>query len=243
VTDPLGIDVRGGCGPSGSPRMARRLFDASVAAVGLLLVSLPLALAAAAVKFTSPGPVLYRQVRIGRHGRPFHLYKLRTMHAGATGAHITVATDARVTPVGRVLRRFKIDELPQLWNILKNDMGLIGPRPEVPRFVDRYSPEQRRILEALPGLASHAQLVFPHEADLLDGSADPEETYATELMPRKIAIDLAYECCRSFWTDLALMAEIGLSVAGVRCRMDRELRMDGTGAIAAAASRGGPRNS
>ena len=211
----------------------RRLLDVTVSTIGLVLLAAPLACAAAAVKLTSRGPALYRQLRIGRYGRPFDLYKLRTMRVDSGGAHITVASDNRVTRVGRVLRRLKLDEVPQLWNVLKGDMALIGPRPETPRFVQRYTADQRRILDAIPGIASRSQLVYAHEAALLDGCADPEETYATELMPRKIAVDLAYECCRTLRTDLALMGEVGLLIAGFRYRTDRHLRLD-TGPTGAA---------
>jgi lipopolysaccharide/colanic/teichoic acid biosynthesis glycosyltransferase len=196
--------------------MIRRWFDIAAASAALALVGVPLALAAIAVKTTSRGPAFFVQERIGRFGRPFRLYKLRTMHAANTGALVTVSTDCRVTPVGRVLRRFKIDELPQLWNVLKGDMALIGPRPEVARFVTRYTPEQRQILETKPGLASRAQLVYPHEADLLAHAPDPDEAYATELMPKKIAVDLAYERSRNFATDLALIVDVALLIAGVR---------------------------
>jgi lipopolysaccharide/colanic/teichoic acid biosynthesis glycosyltransferase len=205
--------------------MTPRLLDRSLALAGLLVASVPLTLAAAAIKLTSRGPVFYRQERIGRYGHPFRLYKLRTMYTGTAGARVTVAQDVRVTPLGRVLRRTKLDEIPQLWNIVRGDMAVIGPRPEVERFVRRYTADERRILTAMPGLASRAQVVYPHEADLLRESADPEEDYATKLMPEKIAVDLAYEGCRTIWTDLALMAELALMVAGVRWRIDRELRI------------------
>jgi lipopolysaccharide/colanic/teichoic acid biosynthesis glycosyltransferase len=214
--------------------MKRHLPDRVVAAAGLAALSLPLALAAAAVKATSAGPVFYRQPRIGRDGRPFDLVKFRTMRAGAAGAQITVAADSRVTPVGRVLRRLKIDELPQLWNVLKGDMALIGPRPEVPRFVAHYTAEQRAILRAMPGLASRAQLVYPHEADLLLTADDPEHTYVTQLMPKKIAVDLEYERRRTVWTDLGLIAELVLLVAGVRLRADHSVRISSSRPLAVA---------
>src|SRR4051812_26245679 len=126
--------------------MGPRLFDRALAAGALLVLSVPLAVVAALIKATSAGPAIYRQERIGRDGRPFNLYKLRTMRCDVAGASVTIATDSRVTPLGRILRRLKIDELPQLWNIVKGDMAVIGPRPEVRRFVQRYSVEERRIL-------------------------------------------------------------------------------------------------
>ena len=203
----------------------RRVVDAAIAAIGLLLLAVPLALAAALVKLTSRGPVLYRQQRIGHGGRPFSLYKLRTMRIGAGGTQVTITDDARITTVGRLLRRFKIDELPQLWNIVKGEMALIGPRPEVERFVARYDTEQRRILSTTPGLAGRAQLVYPHEADFLRDAFDPEEAYVAELMPKKIAVDLEYERRRTLWTDLVLVFDIALLVAGVRRGVAQDIQV------------------
>jgi lipopolysaccharide/colanic/teichoic acid biosynthesis glycosyltransferase len=200
--------------------MIRRALDLILAAIALALLSVLLALAAVAVKMSSRGPVLYRQERIGRGGRPFLLYKLRTMRDDAGGGQITVTGDARVTAVGRVLRRLKLDEVPQLLNVIAGDMSIIGPRPEVARFVRYYSDEQRRILQYTPGLAGRAQLVYPHESDLLSRSPAPEQTYVAELMPKKIAVDLAYEQRRTLWTDLALMGEVLLLVAGKSYRVD-----------------------
>jgi lipopolysaccharide/colanic/teichoic acid biosynthesis glycosyltransferase len=201
--------------------MIRRMLDLVLSAGALAALSVPLALAALAIKLSSRGPVLYRQQRIGRGGRPFVLYKLRTMRDGAGGGQVTVAQDARVTGVGRLLRRLKLDEVPQLFNVLAGQMSIIGPRPEVARFVRHYSADERRILEYTPGLASRAQLVYPHESLWLSVSDAPEQIYVTQLMPKKIAVDLAYEARRTIWTDLALMGEILLLVAGKSYRVDR----------------------
>jgi len=132
-----------------------------------------------------------------------------------------VKGDPRITRIGHGLRRYKLDELPQLWNILCGDMSIVGPRPEVERLVRHYSPEQRRILQQTPGLASLSQLVYPYEADLLRGYADPEEVYIRHLMPRKIAMDLHYETIRTFWSDIRLLGEIALlSLMGKSYRID-----------------------
>lgn len=197
----------------------KRVFDLAVSTVSLSLLAIPLALVALLIKLTSPGPVIFRQERSGQNGRPFCLYKFRTMRQ-AKGAHVTVGGDPRITPLGRVLRRWKIDELPQLWNVLRGDMSIVGPRPEVEKFVRHYTAEQRKILEIKPGLAGFTQLVYPHEAELLRVCPDPEDAYEKELLPKKIAVDLEYEGRRSFWSDLALFAEIILLSLGKSYRID-----------------------
>jgi lipopolysaccharide/colanic/teichoic acid biosynthesis glycosyltransferase len=191
----------------------KRSFDILFSLVGLSLLALPFAVIGLAIKLFSSGPVFYRQQRIGRGGKPFRLYKFRTMYVGEGGSLITVEGDSRITPAGRVLRRWKLDELPQLWNVLLGDMGIIGPRPEAERLVRQYTPEQHRILDITPGLAGMSQLVYPHEADLLRGCRDPEEVYVKVLMPRKIAVDLEYERTRTFLTDLRLLGRLLLLIA------------------------------
>jgi len=207
--------------------MMRRAVDGTVAAAGLALAAVPLAISMAAIRATSRGPVLYRQTRIGRKGRPFCLYKLRTMRitTSASGPQVTTAADGRISRVGRVLRQAKLDELPQLWNVLCGDMGIIGPRPEVPRFVARYTDAERAILEAQPGLASLAQLVYPHEGDLLRDQVDPEEAYVRYLLPAKLAVDLEYERTRTWRSDARLIVEMILMIVGLRLRVDRAIRV------------------
>lgn len=206
--------------------MLKRCFDIVVSGSGLALLALPFAIIALAIKAFSPGPVWYRQRRIGRGGQPFRLYKFRTMHVGEGRSLITVEGDPRVTSVGRVLRRWKLDELPQLWNVLRGDMSVVGPRPEVEKFVRLYTPEQRRLLDQTPGLAGLSQLVYPHEADLLRGSPDPEEVYVRDLMPRKLAVDLEYGRRRTFCSDLRLLGELALLVLLHKSsRIDRNFRI------------------
>jgi lipopolysaccharide/colanic/teichoic acid biosynthesis glycosyltransferase len=201
-----------------------RLFDIMVSAVGLGLLAIPFLFIALAIKLTSPGPVIYRQRRVGRYGRVFWLYKLRTMDQRPGGPEITMEQDPRVTPIGRVLRRWKIDELPQLWNVLRGDMSVIGPRPEVERFVRYYNAEQRRVLEQTPGLAGLSQLVYPHEAELLQAYPhNVEEVYVRYLLPKKVAVDLEYGKVRTFWSDLRLLSELALLIAGKSYRSDRTL--------------------
>jgi lipopolysaccharide/colanic/teichoic acid biosynthesis glycosyltransferase len=202
-------------------QFVKRCFDVVVAGIALLVLFVPLLLVAVLVKVTSRGPVLYRQQRVGRGGRLFWLYKFRTMRPGDSGPQVTADGDARVTPIGRLLRRSKIDELPQLWNVVRGDMSVIGPRPEVPRFVQHYTPEERCLLEQTPGLAGLSVLVYAHEPELLKGCTDPEEVYRNLLMPRKLAVDLEYERRRTFWSDLRLCGAVVLAVLGRNPRLDR----------------------
>jgi lipopolysaccharide/colanic/teichoic acid biosynthesis glycosyltransferase len=168
----------------------RRLLDSTVAAIGLLLLS-PLLLAlAVAIRTTSSGPVLYRQVRLGLLGHPFRIYKFRSMVSDADrlGGSLTVGGDARITPVGRFLRRHKLDELPQLLNVLKGDMALVGPRPEVPRFARLYPDTYRRILQVRPGITHRASLAFRNEEQLLARADDPDRLYVERVMPYKMML-------------------------------------------------------
>lgn len=182
-----------------------RVIDVLGAAFGLIVLSPLLAAIAVVVKLTSAGPVFYGATRIGRDGRPFKLWKFRSMRVGADrGAAVTTANDSRVTRVGRLLRRYKVDELPQLWNVVTGDMALVGPRPEAPKYVEMYTPEQRAILNVRPGITSAASLQFRNEEALLTGD-DWEERYVREVFPAKLRIDLEYIRRRTVASDLALI--------------------------------------
>ena len=194
----------------------RRAVDVAVAATALVLLAAPLALVALMVKLSSPGPLLFRQRRVGRDGSLFWLYKLRSMRVAQTGPAVTSADDPRITRLGRFLRRWKIDELPQFWNVLRGDLSLVGPRPEVETFVNGYTPAQRRILQATPGLAGMAQLMYAHEPELLQNHPDPERAYVEHLLPRKIAVDLTYERTRTCASDVRLIVELLLAIGGRR---------------------------
>jgi lipopolysaccharide/colanic/teichoic acid biosynthesis glycosyltransferase len=193
--------------------MLNRVFDIFVSSIFICVLAVPLALIALAIKIFEGGPVFYRQIRIGRNGKPFWFYKFRTMKISVGGSLVTTKGDPRVTRIGQVLRRWKLDELPQLWNILRGDMGIVGPRPEAERLVRRYNRDQQKILKITPGLAGMSQLVYPQEAELLREYADPEEFYVRELMPRKIAVDLEYQRTRTFLTDLRLLGKLVLLIA------------------------------
>lgn len=187
--------------------MIRDAFDRSVAAVALFVLSPLLLLIALLVKVTSPGPVIFRQVRVGRHGELFRICKFRTMtHTGSTGsAEVSPTGDPRVTRVGRVLRARYLDELPQLFNVLWGDMGLVGPRPETPEFVALYSADERRVLSVRPGLAGPSTLGFMDEADRLAGHEDPAAHYRDVLLHERVRLDLSYLEHRSFGYDLRLL--------------------------------------
>ena len=185
-----------------------RLLDLSISLLGLILLS-PLLLAVAVlVKCSSPGPVLYRARRVGKDGRLFDVYKFRTMvmDAAERGPRVTGSGDTRVTRTGRFLRRTKLDELPQLFNTLKGDMSLVGPRPEDPGYVKSYSVEQLQVLRVKPGITSPATVLHRHEEQMLTG-ADWEETYRREILPAKLQIELNYLAGRTFSKDLLILAQ------------------------------------
>ncbi|MBK9701469.1 MAG: sugar transferase [Flavobacteriales bacterium] len=183
----------------------KRTFDILFASTALVLLLPLLVLFALAVTITSPGGAFFRQVRVGRHGRPFRLLKFRSMRPGseALGQLTIGGRDPRITGVGRFLRSTKLDELPQLWNVLKGDMSVVGPRPEVPRYVALYTAEQQVVLSVRPGITGMASLDYVDENELLARSTDPERTYVEEVMPVKLALDLRYVRDRSFALDLS----------------------------------------
>lgn len=188
--------------------MAKRLFDVLAAAIGLALLALPGLVLALMIKLDSPGPVFFRQERVGRHGRTFRIHKFRTMRVDAERqGQLTVGEDARVTRTGRWLRAHRLDELPQLIDVLRGDMSLVGPRPEVPRYVALYPPALReRVLAVRPGITDPASLAFRGEASQLAAAADPEREYVEVILPRKLALAADYAARASLWTDLGVVA-------------------------------------
>ena len=196
--------------------MAKRLFDVVAAAVALVVFAPVLAFAAIGIRLASPGPVLFRARRAGRGGRPFTMYKLRTMHVAAPGGPITAADDPRVFRFGRLLRRTKIDELPQLLNVLRGDMAVVGPRPEELAIVERYyTPVHHLTLRVRPGLASPGSLYQYTHGDALLAGGDPEERYVTRVLPVKLALELAYVRRASLAYDCAIIARTIWVIAGI----------------------------
>jgi lipopolysaccharide/colanic/teichoic acid biosynthesis glycosyltransferase len=185
--------------------LAIRLFDLSVCLL-VLPLALPLgAIIALLIYIDSPGAVLYRSTRIGRDGHPFQMLKFRKMRHAATGGPLTLTDDERFTPIGSFLALTKLDELPQLWNVIRGEMHLVGPRPEVPEFVARYPHEYREILCALPGITGPAAVEYASESHLLAVQRDPMGYYTEQIMPRKLEIDLHYIRNRTLASDVVLL--------------------------------------
>src|SRR5262249_33008311 len=176
-----------------------------------------LVLACVLIKLSSRGPAFYRGERIGRDGRPFRILKLRTMvaDAEALAGSSTAADDRRITWVGRIMRQAKLDELPQLINVLRGDMSLVGPRPQVRWGVDLYSDEERALLTVRPGITDYASIVFRNEAEILKGSADPDSDYLKLIAPEKIRLGLVYVRSHTVWTDLKIIVSTIGALVGV----------------------------
>lgn len=188
-------------------RFGKRLLDVIAAGLGLVIVCPLLAIIAVVVKLTSPGPVLFRQQRVGRGGVPFNILKFRTMCDGAehAGPGITSAGDPRITRVGALLRRSKLDEFPQLWNVLRGDMSLVGPRPELPAYVASYTPQQRQVLDLRPGITDPATLEYHDEEAVLARDPDPDRLYREIVLPHKLALSLRYRKRVTLATDVQLL--------------------------------------
>lgn len=202
--------------------LAKRLLDLSVA-IPLLVVVMPLmVLLAVAIKFDSSGPVFYRCRRVGFAGREFAMLKFRKMHHDAAGSALTSSSDARFTRIGSFLARTKLDELPQLWNVIRGSMSLVGPRPEDPHFVALYREQYAEILRVKPGITGLSQLAFARESRLLDGP-DPEERYVEWLLPQKAGLDRLYVAARSISMDLRVLLWTFVTVAfGVEVSVNRQ---------------------
>lgn len=206
--------------------MIKRLFDLLAAGAGLLILWPVLLVIAVLIKLDSPGPVFFRQVRVGRHGEPFRLFKFRTMTVAGEGQgpEITIGEDARITRIGSVLRRYKLDELPQLIDVVRGTMSLVGPRPEVPRYVDQYPPDQRvHVLSVRPGITDFASLKYRNESDLLAQAADAEREYVEVIMPEKLRVAGNYIAHASLRSDLRLL---GLTVRTVFSPFDPVRHVD-----------------
>jgi lipopolysaccharide/colanic/teichoic acid biosynthesis glycosyltransferase len=189
--------------------MMKRTFDILVSAAGLVLLSPVLLIVALLIKADSAGPVFFLQERMGRRFQPFHIFKFRTMvpEAPCLGKLITAGEDPRITRVGRILRLTKIDELPQLLNVLKGDMSLVGPRPEVRQYVELFRPDYEEILQVSPGITDLASVHYRHESEILGQAENPEERYVKEILPAKIKLAKEYLRRSSFWFDAGLILQ------------------------------------
>lgn len=185
----------------------KRLFDIIASGVGLIVLSPLFAVLAVWIKVDSKGPVFYRQTRVGRNNRDFRLYKFRSMRPDSDklGLITVGGHDPRVTRSGYYIRKYKLDEFPQLINVFIGDMSLVGPRPEVRKYVDMYTPEQMRVLSVRPGITSLASIRYRNENDILAAAEDPDLCYIEKVMPDKIAIDLEYVNKAGLWTDVKLI--------------------------------------
>jgi lipopolysaccharide/colanic/teichoic acid biosynthesis glycosyltransferase len=190
-----------------NPSTIQQIVERCVALLLLLLVSPLLLLISAAVFIESGRPIFFKQTRVGRYGQPFRLWKFRTMRTDVAGPAITLSGDSRTTRVGRFLRKYKLDELPQLWNVVRAGMNFVGPRPEVPKFVDLSDPGWRSAMQVRPGITSPASIAYRNEESLLVGMSDPVRYYVDTVVPSKLAIDLAYLENRSFLTDFGVIAK------------------------------------
>ena len=185
----------------------KRALDLAVSVPALIALSPALLVIAALVKAGGPGPVFYAQERVGRRGRPFRLYKFRTMvtDADKSGPAVTSSGDARITPLGRTLRKWKLDELPQLWNVARGDMSLVGPRPEVRKYTDIFRDDYSEILEISPGITDYAALEYRDEEEVLARYPDAEEAYTSVVLPEKIALYRQYLRDMGFRSDLKII--------------------------------------
>jgi lipopolysaccharide/colanic/teichoic acid biosynthesis glycosyltransferase len=192
----------------------KRLFDLAVSAIALVVLSPLLAVLALLIKRHDGGPVLYAGRRVGKDGKPFGMYKFRSMvlNADRIGGSSTPDDDPRITPIGRFLRRSKLDELPQLLNVLPGEMSIVGPRPQVQWAVDLYTPEQREVLTVPPGITDYASVRFPNEGEILKGSTDPDRDYMEKIHPEKMRLSLEYVRNRSLLTDLKVILQTSLAI-------------------------------
>lgn len=208
------------------------LLQRAVGLAGAVLTLPAVAILGAAIRLDSRGPAIYSDVRIGEGGRPFRCHKLRTMRrAPDIDSAVAMAQDPRVTRIGRVLRRFRLDELPQLWNVARGEMRLVGPRPESPRFVDLSDPSHRAVFMARPGITGLAQLAFADEAASI-GREDPEGDYRLRVLPAKIQVDLVYLRHRSLRLDLWILAQTPRALLGRPIRLPEPLRSEVDGLVA-----------
>jgi lipopolysaccharide/colanic/teichoic acid biosynthesis glycosyltransferase len=196
--------------------MTKRLLDILFCLPMCIVLSPLFLLIALFIKLGSKGPVFYLQERIGINSTPFNIFKFRTMHLDADkkGLLTVGGRDPRVTPVGYFLRKYKLDELPQLFNVVLGEMSLVGPRPEVKRYVDMYSVEQRKVLEVKPGITDYASIEYSNENELLGKADDPEKMYVEEIMPAKLKLNLRYVQEKSFFVDLKIIIRTAMKIFG-----------------------------
>jgi len=188
-------------------KFSKRAFDVTASLFGIICLLWLFVIVAIAIKTTSKGPIIFKQERVGLKGKTFKIWKFRSMvtHAEKKGLQITSKDDARITGVGKFIRKYKIDELAQLFNVLFGQMSFVGPRPEVPKYVALYNNEQRKVLSVKPGITDLASIKYCNENDLLNSAEDPEKIYIETIMPAKLSLNLEYIDKASFWYDIGLI--------------------------------------
>ena len=196
--------------------MLKRIFDVVVAVLLLMVMALPMAILAIAIKIDSEGPVFYRQVRVTSYGKTFRIHKFRTMvsNADKIGSAVTVSNDCRVTRMGKLLRKVRLDELPQLVDVLRGDMSFVGTRPEVLKYVERYKPEYYATLLLPAGITSEASILYKDEERLLNSADDVDKVYIEDVLPGKMAFNLKSIKSYSFWGDIKIMLRTVFAVCG-----------------------------
>lgn len=192
----------------------KRIFDIVASFFGLTFLLIPFILVAIGIKVTSKGPVFFRQVRVGKNGKEFRIFKFRTMVVDAEqkGLQITVGQDSRITKIGHILRKTKMDELPQLINVFIGQMSFVGPRPEVPHYVEMYNEYQRNVLRIKPGITELSSIIYRNENEVLDASDNPEQTYINEIMPKKIEINMEYIQKMNVFYDIGLILKTFIAI-------------------------------
>ena len=187
----------------------KRLFDIISSLFGLIFFAPLMLVVVIIIKLTSKGPVVYKQVRTGLHKKAFYVYKFRTMvnQADKMGTSVTTGADPRITPIGRILRKTKFDELPQLFNVLRGDMSFVGPRPDVPEITSEYTPQMQRIFSVRPGITSVATLHFRDEEDMLAKVSDPDKFYEEVVVPLKVELTMEHARKNSFWFDMKILLQ------------------------------------
>ena len=194
----------------------KRVFDIIASFCGIIILFPLIIIVSILIKITSKGPVLFKQIRVTKNGKLFKIYKFRTMKENSEGnKQITVGKDNRITGIGHILRKTKLDELPQLFNVLKGEMSLVGPRPEVPKYVELYTDEQREILKVPAGITDYASIYFSNESELLGEVEDPEEFYIKKIMPYKIELNKKYINEIGIMTDIKIIILTILKILGL----------------------------
>ena len=200
----------------------KRCFDLFFSILGVLILLPLIIVVSILIKLTSKGAVLFKQARVTKDGKLFKIYKFRTMRENSEGnKQITVGNDSRITSIGHILRKTKLDELPQLFNVIKGEMSLVGPRPEVPRYVELYTEEQRKILSVPAGITDYASIYFSNESEFLGKAEDPEKYYIEKIMPHKIDLNMKYINNMGILTDIKIIMLTILKIAGF-VKMDPE---------------------